>query len=63
MVANALSRKSSSDLACVMAHHRIHLVLNDKIKVVWSSDLQIQKIIEEVKKGQTVDFAIQVDFE
>lgn len=33
VVANALSQKSSCDLACVMAHLKIQPVLNDKIKV------------------------------
>lgn len=51
MVTDALSQKSSGDLACVMAHLRIQPMLNDKIKAAQSLDLQIQKILEEVKKG------------
>lgn len=61
VVVDALSWKSSGDLVCVMAHLRIYPMLNDKIKATQSSDLQIQKIIEEVKKGQKTNFAIKGD--
>lgn len=44
-----------------MTHLKIQSVLNDKIKAAQSSDLQIQKILEEVKKGQRVDFTIKGD--
>lgn len=42
-----------------MTHLRIQPMLNNKIKATQSSDLQIQKIIEKVKKGLKIDLAIK----
>lgn len=41
MVADALSQKSSSNLACMVAHLRVQPMENDKVKVAQSLDPQI----------------------
>lgn len=61
VIADALNRKSSVELACVMAHLWVQPVLSDQVKTTQKSDPHTLRIVEEVIKGLKKDFTLQDD--